>query len=297
MIGTDATSPRRPPLDRDAGDGSAIARDSLLAVIDHNVDGMLVIDQGGVILLANRAAEDLLGRPATSLRGTLFGSPLVLESATEIDVVAAAKGRTAEMRVVMIDWHGDRAFLASLRDVTDRKHAEAVLARVGAQHAAIAMLGQAARIGIASRRTDGRGGQHVRRVLAADFAAVLRLSPEGSELRLVASQWSTPPPERFTRTAPPGSQPRYTLDAAEPVVMDDADSEARFEAWPPGIVSAATVRMSDHEQQFGVIQAAFRSARRFDRDEITFLQSVANLLAAAVRPLPRGGRNAPPGAS
>jgi PAS domain-containing protein len=61
---THASEPAHP------GDGYAIDRDSLLAVIEHNVDGILVIDQGGVILLANRAAEHLLGRPATSLRGT-----------------------------------------------------------------------------------------------------------------------------------------------------------------------------------------------------------------------------------
>jgi PAS domain S-box-containing protein len=72
-----------------ARDGSAIPRDSLLAVIEHNVDGMLVIDRGGVILLANPAAERLLGRPAASLSGAPFGAPLLLERATEIDVIAA----------------------------------------------------------------------------------------------------------------------------------------------------------------------------------------------------------------
>jgi diguanylate cyclase (GGDEF)-like protein len=65
-------------------------------------------------------------------------------------------------------------------------------------------------------------------------------------------------------------------------VMDDAGDEARFEAWPPGLASAVTVRVSDHEQCFGVLEAASRSHRRFDRDEITFLQSVATLLAAAL---------------
>ena len=39
-----------------------IAQDNLLAVIRQNVDGMLVIDPDGVILLANPAAERLLGR-------------------------------------------------------------------------------------------------------------------------------------------------------------------------------------------------------------------------------------------
>jgi diguanylate cyclase (GGDEF)-like protein len=251
-------------------------------VIEHNVDGMLVIDRAGVILLANRAAEHLLGRPATSLRGTLFGAPLVLDNATEIDVVAAGRGRTAEMRVVMIDWDGEQAFLASLRDVTDRKRAEAVLSRVGLEHAAIAMLGRAAVSGLSSDALMAGSAEHVRRVLAADFAAVLGLSPEGGELRLVASQWSTAPQDPFTGAAQPGSQPRYTLEAGEPVVMVDARREDRFEAWPPGFASAVTVLISDHEQPFGVIEAACRSRRRFDRDEITFLQSVADLLAAAL---------------
>jgi diguanylate cyclase (GGDEF)-like protein/PAS domain S-box-containing protein len=274
-----ATHAREPAR---TGDGYAIHRDSLLAVIDNNIDGMLVIDHDGVILLANRAAEHLLGRPASGLRGTPFGAPLVLENATEIDVVAAGRGRTAEMRVVMIDWDGDRAFLASLRDVTDRKRAQAVLSRVGLQHAAIAMLGTAAVSGLPPDALMVQAAEHVRRVLAADFVAVFALSPEGRELRLVASQWSTAPPDPFTGPAEAGSQPRYTLEVGEPVVMDNASGEARFQAWPPGLASAATVKLSDHGQRFGVIEAASRSPRQFDRDELTFLQSVANLLAAAL---------------
>lgn len=49
--------------------------------------------------------------------------------------------------------------------------------------------------------------ERVRRVLAADFAAMLALSPEGGELRLVASQWSTAPPDPFSGLAETGSQP------------------------------------------------------------------------------------------
>jgi GAF domain-containing protein len=79
-----------------------------------------------------------------------------------------------------------------------------------------------------------------------------------------------------------GSQSRYTLQTGEPVVMDDARVEARFDVWPPGIASAATVLITDHERRFGVLKAASVPRRRFDRDEITFLQSVANLLAAAL---------------
>jgi diguanylate cyclase (GGDEF)-like protein len=274
-----ATHPSEPAT---AGDGSTIPRDSLLAVIDDNVDGMLVIDRSGVIMLANRAAENLLGRPVTSLVGTPFGAPLTLEKATELDLVAAGRGRTAEMRVVMIDWHGDRAFLASLRDVTDRKRAETVLSRVGAQHAAIAMLGKAAVSGLAPEALMAETAKHVRRVLRTDFAGVLAVSPEGGELRLVASEWSTPPSDPVDREPPADSQPRYTIDADETVVMDNAGGETRFAAWPPEFASAVTVLISDNEECFGVIQAASLTPRRLALNEITFMQSVGKLLAAAV---------------
>jgi diguanylate cyclase (GGDEF)-like protein len=258
-----------------------IPPDSLLAVIRLNVDGMLVIDHDGVILLANPAAEHLLGRPAGGLPGTPFGAPLTIEKATEIDVVAGGTPRTAEMRVVEIDWHGDPALLASLRDVTDRKRTETVLARVGAQHAAIAQLGKDAVSGLAPEALMVEAAKHVERVLATDFTGVLALGTEGNELRLVAAEW-TDVPDPLTTTAGGGSQPRYTLDAAEPVVMSAAASETRFAAWPPGVESAVTVLIKDREQHFGVLEAASRSPRRFERDELTFLQSVANLLAAAL---------------
>jgi len=260
---------------------SPIGRDSLLTVIAQNVDGMLVIDGDGLILLANPAAERLLGQPATGLKGTPFGAPLGLDEATEIDVIAAGTPRTAEMRVVEIDWHGTPAFLASLRDVTDRKLAEGVLARVGGQHAAIAQLGEDAVSGLPPDALMAEAARHVQRVLATDFAGVLALAPGGAELRLAASEWlDAPGPD--LGAAGSGSQPRYTLEASEPVVMEDAAGETRFAAWPPGVASAATVLIQDREQSFGVVQAASRSLRGFDRDEITFLQSIANLLAAAV---------------
>ncbi len=43
---------------------SGIAAHSLRTVIRENLDGMLVIDRGGVVLFANPAAERLLSRPA-----------------------------------------------------------------------------------------------------------------------------------------------------------------------------------------------------------------------------------------
>src|SRR5262249_41919672 len=44
---------------------------------------------------------------------------------TEVDIRRAAeRGAVAEMRVTETEWEGEPAYLASLRDVTDRKRAE-----------------------------------------------------------------------------------------------------------------------------------------------------------------------------
>ena len=113
--------------------GAPIAEQSLRTVIGENVDGMLVIDRGGVVVFANPAAERLLGRAAQALEGTRLGFPLVPGESSEIDVVAGRTPRTAEMRVVAIDWEGQPAALASLRDVTERKRAEDQLRRLSAE--------------------------------------------------------------------------------------------------------------------------------------------------------------------
>ena len=112
--------------------GSPVVEQSLRTVIRENVDGMLVIDCAGVVVFANPAAERLLGRPAQALAGTRLGFPLVPGESSEVDVVAGPTPRTAEMRVVAIDWEGEPAALASLRDVTERKLVEVELRRLAA---------------------------------------------------------------------------------------------------------------------------------------------------------------------
>jgi light-regulated signal transduction histidine kinase (bacteriophytochrome) len=84
-------------------------------------------------VFTNPAAERLLGRATQALAGTQLGLPLVPGESSEIDVVAGPTPRTAEMRVVAIDWQGQPAALASLRDVTERKRAEDQLRQLSAE--------------------------------------------------------------------------------------------------------------------------------------------------------------------
>src|SRR5690242_20679148 len=93
-------------------------------VIERNADAIVVVDGEGIVRYANPMAERLFGRAGDELVGTAIGFPIVAGETTELDVVSQGEPRVAEMRVVTSRWYGREAYIASLRDITERKQAE-----------------------------------------------------------------------------------------------------------------------------------------------------------------------------
>lgn len=97
-------------------------------IIEKNADGILIVDQQGLIRFANPAAEEILGRTVADLVDTMFGFPVVAAKTTELDIIAQGQVRAiVEMRVMETEWEGDVAYVASLRDITERKKNEEAL--------------------------------------------------------------------------------------------------------------------------------------------------------------------------
>lgn len=97
-------------------------------VVGKNLDGIIIVNRDGVITYINPSALDLFGRGIGDLLGEEFGIPVKGNYTTELTILNPARGELfAEMRVAEIEWGGARAYLASLRDITDRKRAEASL--------------------------------------------------------------------------------------------------------------------------------------------------------------------------
>ncbi len=89
-------------------------------LIEKNSDGIIVVDRDGTVRFVNPAAEALFGRQAEELLSGPFGSPVVAGETTELDIMRSdGETATAEMRVVETMWEGKRAYLASLRDITE----------------------------------------------------------------------------------------------------------------------------------------------------------------------------------
>jgi signal transduction histidine kinase/DNA-binding response OmpR family regulator len=97
-------------------------------LIEKNADGIIMVDRDGIVLFANPAAEALLDRKREELIGQMFGIPSVERESTETKIMRKDGGiATAEMRLVKVDWNGGIAYIATLRDITQKKHAEEAL--------------------------------------------------------------------------------------------------------------------------------------------------------------------------
>ncbi|MFQ5852906.1 MAG: ATP-binding protein [Candidatus Binatia bacterium] len=104
------------------------------SIIEKNADGIVVVDRDGIMRFVNPAAESLLDRKAGELLGEWFGFPVAGGETMEIEVFRrSGKAAIAEMRVVEMVWEGEITYLASLRDITDRKQMLAELEKTRQQ--------------------------------------------------------------------------------------------------------------------------------------------------------------------
>lgn len=92
------------------------------ALVEKNINSLLVVDREGKILYANPAAEKLFFVPCGGLAGRLFGHPVQEGEVSEVDVMHSDHRKTtAEMNVTSFVWNGVSAFLLSLRAITGRR--------------------------------------------------------------------------------------------------------------------------------------------------------------------------------
>jgi signal transduction histidine kinase len=101
---------------------SGIDHAEIRFLVEKNADGIIVVDDSGIVLFANPAAEQIFGRPFRSLIGYPIGIPITVGDTTEITIHKPGGNQIdAEIRVVDTTWNDKPARLATLRDISARR--------------------------------------------------------------------------------------------------------------------------------------------------------------------------------
>jgi len=101
-----------------------VAESHFRSISENNADGIIIIDNQGIIRYINPEGIDLFGKSEEYLMGCNFGYPLVTGS-TELDIVNRQENPiVGEMRLVETMWDGKPAYMASIRDISERKKLE-----------------------------------------------------------------------------------------------------------------------------------------------------------------------------
>ena len=100
-----------------------------LTIVRSSSDGIVVVDDAGVVLFMNPYAESLFGYEPDVAIGEPFAADVTPGQTTEIDVTSDRGVARVEIRTVTTGWKGGSAHLALLRDITERRALEQQLAQ------------------------------------------------------------------------------------------------------------------------------------------------------------------------
>lgn len=123
--------------------------------------------------------------------------------------------------------------------------------------------------------------------LHVEFCSVLELLPHGKTFLLRAGVgWKAGHVEQATVEAETNSPAGFALVSASPVIFENLREETRFTR-PASLLdreidSGICVAIQGREMAFGVLGAYTARPRAFSADDIHFIQSITNVLAAAV---------------
>jgi PAS domain S-box-containing protein len=270
---------------------------------------IFIVDPDNRVTSWNRGAERVLGyseHEAIGMPASVFFTPEDRRAnAPEQELgLALSQGRAGDDR-----WHmrkdGSRfwatgmvrplkddegrliGFTKVMRDITERKKSQEELEARAQQQAVVAQLGQLALGRVDLQRLMDEAVNRVAEALGIKYAEVLELWPNGRELLLRAGVgWRDGLVGRATVKADLQSQAGFTLKALEPVIVDDLRTETRFNGpsllLEHGVVSGISVVIGGHHRPYGVLGVHTARRRTFTRDDVYFLQSIANILAAAI---------------
>jgi len=200
---------------------------------------------------------------------------------SEIDLLSKLAGQVA------IGIQQSELYQRAQVELRERALVEAELVIRARQQSAVAKLGQQALADTDLQGLMQEATALVAQTLEVKYCKVLELLPKEAALQLRAGVgWRQGLVGQATVSASRQSQAGYTLLSAEPVVVRDLSIETRFKGssllHSHGVVSGMSVIIEGKDRPFGVLSTHSTKHRSFSKDDINFMQAIANVIATAV---------------
>jgi PAS domain S-box-containing protein len=269
-------------------------------------DGMRVTDADGRILDVNPAYCRLVGLSREELIGRSFtGVYLEEDRAEALDLhrqifldrpssmtmtrrIRCADGRTltVELMHAAFQQGTEPALITFCRDFTHAREFQEELWQRAHQQQAVAEIGQIALSGLDCDALFREAVRRVAEILNVDHCGLVELEPGGEWLITRAQVGFADEVPHQTRISARRTHAGLVLETGRPCLLEDLASDTRFAdsalLRANGISSGVTVPIAGSPRPFGALAVHSVRKRRFGEDHIHFLQSVANVLAAAI---------------
>ncbi|MBV8481232.1 MAG: PAS domain S-box protein [Verrucomicrobia bacterium] len=250
-------------------------------------------------------------------RRNYMSEPRLREMGVDLDLHAVRKDGSelpVDIMLSPVQTEEGHLVIATVRDVTEHKRVEEALqkshheleARVRertaeltyATQTAVAAFENRARqqsaVAELSRRAlEGRDLSSmlddavsvVTKILDVEFCKILELTENALSLR-AGIGWKEGSVGKLSLPTGKGSHGGFTLLSSSPVVVEDLRTETRFRApaffLEHDVRSGVSVIIHGRGKPYGILGAHTRRQRSFTGDDVHFLQSVADTLAAAI---------------
>ncbi|MGA7615051.1 MAG: PAS domain S-box protein [Thermoanaerobaculia bacterium] len=178
-----------------------------------------------------------------------------------------------------------RGAVVTFLDNTEQRLYEQELRNRETQQSVIAHLGTRAVTGIDVDTLMQESVKKIAETFDVGFAKILELLADGRFLVKAGVGWKPGLVGNLVVPAGERSQAGYAVLTKAPVIVENLEDEKRFEdptmLEEHGVVSGLSVVIEGEEGPYGVLSVHSREPRRFSEDDISFLQSVANIVGEA----------------
>lgn len=194
----------------------------------------------------------------------------------------------AAVETVRMDSQGQAEWVVGTNlDITERKRAENELRLLVSRRTALAQLGEQALRSAELGPFLDEAVAMAAKALDVEFGRVMELSPDRNALLLRSGVgWKAALVGQAMEDTGMASPSGFSLLSQVPVIVEDLRTETRFSASEllreHGLVSGMSVVIATSQGPYGVLCMYTRQRRTFTKDEVVFLQSVANVLSTTI---------------